>query len=72
MSVRVCLGSARLYRFIGADTDRGDLNLLDRHAFEVGKLLTQRVALGGRTADDAMGSRKLLHHHVQMAIERTK
>src|SRR4051812_46728617 len=47
-------------------------DLVDWNSLQIGKLLTQRVALGRDPADKAMGSSQLLHHHVEVPIQSTK
>jgi hypothetical protein len=37
---------------------------------QVGKLLAERVAFSGDATDDAMGRSQLVHHHIEMSIER--
>jgi hypothetical protein len=52
--------------------DRRDDDFFDGNPLKIGELLPERVTLGGHSSDDAVRSSQLLHHHVEVPIERAK
>jgi hypothetical protein len=55
---------------LGGGADRRDFNVIDGDPLEIGQLLPQRVPLGRDPANDPVRHRQLLHHEIQMAVER--